>query len=493
MDAMKKYGFFENRFFPAVFLLLSFAFLLVFSFSTSPLYAYTGFDSATFRTIGLGILQGKLPYADLFDHKGPLAFYFNAAGIGIIPGDWGIFLMQVLFMAVSAYLIYRTDCLFTDRKTAFICVLLLFFPFVDFIVEGNQCEEWMMPFVTLSVYLVLSWMMRGEGLQHSPWCSLFYGISFSVLFFIRPNDAVMSMGSIMLGVFLVLMVRKMYGNAALNVLAFLAGCAAVACPIMLYFSSMGILDDMLFGTVFYNIRYADEIPFLSMSWGIIAVCAIIVGGLIWLAARDRKTAVMNYVLIPYLVLTLVFIGKRDYWHYLIPMLPYVSLFFVFCLRYRLRPVVIAISVLFFSGSYYQDRMLVRNILVNKEIKEIYVQTDRLFSLVPEEERNSVWNHDMFSFGESHPRVFSLVGAYFHAGVTPGNRVFIPFHRVNFGEEETLAANAPEWVMALNPDADDPDSRYLRENYTLVASTDDSCPCRIGLYRRSDGTSEETLR
>ena len=167
MDAMKKYGFFENRFFPAVFLLLSFAFLLVFSFSTSPLYAYTGFDSATFRTIGLGILQGKLPYADLFDHKGPLAFYFNAAGIGIIPGDWGIFLMQVLFMAVSAYLIYRTDCLFTDRKTAFVCVLLLFFPFVDFIVEGNQCEEWMMPFVTLSVYLVLSWMMRGEGLPYS--------------------------------------------------------------------------------------------------------------------------------------------------------------------------------------------------------------------------------------------------------------------------------------------------------------------------------------
>ena len=59
-------------------LLTATLFLLIFSWSTSPLYQTYGGDSPFFQIIGLGITQGKVPYVDLFDHKGPVPFFMNA-------------------------------------------------------------------------------------------------------------------------------------------------------------------------------------------------------------------------------------------------------------------------------------------------------------------------------------------------------------------------------------------------------------------------------
>ena len=118
---------------------LAFALLLCFSYSTSPLYQYMGFDSAIFKTIGLGILQGKLPYTDLFDHKGPVIFYIDALGQWLIPGKAGIFLLQILSLSLALYFIFRTVSLFVSSKTAFISVLMTCFPLVDFIEDGNHC------------------------------------------------------------------------------------------------------------------------------------------------------------------------------------------------------------------------------------------------------------------------------------------------------------------------------------------------------------------
>lgn len=597
---MNKDKFSGSGTFPLIFLLMAFIFLLLYSFSTSPLYLYQGFDSATFRTIGLGITQGKLPYADLFDHKGPLIFYIDALGISLIPGKWGIFLLQTIFLAVSLYLTYRTCCLVADRKTSFVSVLLLVFPLIDFIVEGNQCEEWMLPFISLSLYLSVSWLVGHSGPRHQEWRSMVYGICCAVLFFIRPNDAVASIGAIMTGVFIALLVRRAYSSAFLNAIAFFAGCAVVAVPLCMYFASEGILDEVLDGTIFYNITYSAGVTLRSLSAGMIAIPLIIVGTSIFLARRSpsapdsgtapgctpvsgsgpiagcttvpgkspvhgqneipgkgpvsgpttvfgdrpasgnspvcgdspvsgqnetqgkgpisghsgipgnsvisgamsffvgkrtsdggptsRSIAAINFILVPYLIFTLILIGKRDYYHYLIPLIPYVAIFFSLCLSNRLKAVTATVCVLFLLGSYQQHKLMFRNFSFRGELKELYSQTDRLFSMVPEEDRNSVWNLNMYTGSGSRPYIYSLHGAFFHAGVTPGNRVFIWFHLPNFSGAERIEANAPEWVIAdLNGEFSE-SMDYLRANYTKVAETDDSSPCHIALFRRTAESS-----
>ena len=75
-----------------IFLLLlaiAVGFTLVFSVSTSPLYPkyygatelIDGGDSLQFQQIGKGWLEGKVPYRDMFDHKGPIIFLLICWGL----------------------------------------------------------------------------------------------------------------------------------------------------------------------------------------------------------------------------------------------------------------------------------------------------------------------------------------------------------------------------------------------------------------------------
>ena len=54
-------------------------------------------DSGVFQYIGRKILEGYMPYRDIFDHKGPLLYLINALGLqlmgrnGIRLMDWIIF------------------------------------------------------------------------------------------------------------------------------------------------------------------------------------------------------------------------------------------------------------------------------------------------------------------------------------------------------------------------------------------------------------------
>ena len=49
-----------------IYFLISVIFLSIFSYSSSPLYDSYGGDSSIFMLIGKGILNGKVPYVDLF-------------------------------------------------------------------------------------------------------------------------------------------------------------------------------------------------------------------------------------------------------------------------------------------------------------------------------------------------------------------------------------------------------------------------------------------
>ena len=95
-------------------------FMLISASTTSPLFDNVyGWDSAYFRYIGTSILNGKTPYVDIWDNKGPV-FYFIQA-IGAINGTQNrnisfIFLMETASLIGSMYLMYRIDQLMNPDK-----------------------------------------------------------------------------------------------------------------------------------------------------------------------------------------------------------------------------------------------------------------------------------------------------------------------------------------------------------------------------------------
>ena len=132
----------EARLFPVVFVPTAVVFLLLFSYTTSPLYALDGADSAVFKTMGQAVLKGKVLYRDIFDNKGPLLYLINAVGQWAIPGRMGLFVLQSVCFSVTLWFVFRTARLFSNGLWSTASVLLALFVLTVFFVEGNQCEQW---------------------------------------------------------------------------------------------------------------------------------------------------------------------------------------------------------------------------------------------------------------------------------------------------------------------------------------------------------------
>ena len=135
-------NFCEKRFFPLVFIPFAVAMLCLCVESTSPFFLNDGTDSAIFKAIGLAILKGKVPYVDIFDHKGPVIFFINALGQWIHSGRSGIFFLEIINLSVALTLLFKTSRLYVDGFTAFLCTLASLFFFGTLVTEGDQCEEW---------------------------------------------------------------------------------------------------------------------------------------------------------------------------------------------------------------------------------------------------------------------------------------------------------------------------------------------------------------
>ena len=57
-------------------------------------------DNAIFQIIGRGWVEGKIPYVDLWDQKGPLIYFINALGYWLTGNQTGIFLIEILISIV---------------------------------------------------------------------------------------------------------------------------------------------------------------------------------------------------------------------------------------------------------------------------------------------------------------------------------------------------------------------------------------------------------
>jgi hypothetical protein len=64
-------------------------------------------DREFFRYTGMAILKGQVPYRDFFDHKPPLIYFINAAGLGLGMGGWGLWLISTLFALAVTFLLFR--------------------------------------------------------------------------------------------------------------------------------------------------------------------------------------------------------------------------------------------------------------------------------------------------------------------------------------------------------------------------------------------------
>ena len=468
----------------------AFIFLLIFSWSTSPLYLSYGNDSLFFQTIGLGILQGKVPYVDLFDHKGPVPFFMNALGYlaGYVSGEpslgrTGLFILQLLSLGVTLILLQRLASLVTsDRKKSFLAVGLAFIPLADFIIEGNQVEEWLLPYIAGALVIVAEFVEGGSA-KMPAWKAVLLGICMAVCFYTRPNDGVMWIGGLCLGLVLICIARKQWKTLFSCTAAALGGFAAVSAPIFLYFGRRGAIDAMMEGMIWHNLRYASDGAFTWGGIGMIVIPIIIIGFTLWFLPKEKRKEWMM-LLVPMLTFTVAFIGKRDYYHYLLPLIPYIVLCFSLALEYSRKTFLRIVCPLFAIFAFQECRYISQAAAIRGMTAEVYEQTDALLETVPEDERNTIWNYNLFNLSTQGPESkLSLAGALLHKGLTPSNSIIISYDLMYFDKERGIRAKNPEWVLMSPEAAYKKDFEFIYENYILVAAAPEDFCCDIRLYKR----------
>ena len=236
---MKKY---------ALLFVLALITVLAFSTTTSPIYSgQEGFDSAIFKTMGLAVLEGKTPYVDIFDHKGPVLYFINALGQAIIPGSLGIFILQILSLFAAFVFIYQSARLYVGPlPSGLLMVLGVLLLFVT-MQGGNLCEEWELLAVAPALYACLLYQRSDLSKRRSFRIGCILGAAFAFCFFIRPNDAVSLPGGMAFGLFLFLLAEKRFESLLPYILSFVLGLVVVTLPIFLYFASRGRLTGFITG------------------------------------------------------------------------------------------------------------------------------------------------------------------------------------------------------------------------------------------------------
>jgi hypothetical protein len=132
---------------------------------------------------GQRILDGAVPYRDVWDHKGPLIFYIDALGLAIGGGSrWGVWFLEILFAWVASVFAFK----FFDLKLGhwpaiFGSVLFLLFlsPLLD---GGNLVEEYALVFQFIFLFALAKATERSESKL-----LILMGMSAAAAFLLRPN------------------------------------------------------------------------------------------------------------------------------------------------------------------------------------------------------------------------------------------------------------------------------------------------------------------
>lgn len=387
-------------------LFVGLVFVLNFSYSTSPLTPYYwGGDTAQFLTIGKAWYLGKIPYKEMFNHKGPFIFFVDMIGFALTRGKsaTGVFALQAVFMLFSLTAFYKLGRLFLDSASFGImtCLVALICTKLNY-VEGNTVEEYCIPFIAWSLYGVTKWFKGEDHALHDPMWAFVYGLTFGVCLLTRVTNAITIVPSIGI-IFFLLLYRKKYKNILQNMGGFLVGFFVIVLPFSLYFAYKNCFYEYIDGMILYNVKYANA----RKSWIFNATSADVIGFIknFFVAWSILLAALLcalrkNYLLSFYYALTGIaelwlFMGGDNFGQYAYVCLPQVCLLIgeIACSirKNGCEEILSIVSVqilCWFMGICILDSMSVAP-EIHRNFRNRYDRGwDSLIAEIPEEDKNS---------------------------------------------------------------------------------------------------------
>lgn len=287
-------------------------------------------DAAFFGYAGQLVRQGGVPYLTFWDHKAPLIFFLDAAGLAISGGRvWGLWLLN-LGILVAATLLGHWSMRRSFGALAALLGTICFACSVATTLAVNMTEGYVLPLQWAVVALLVRW-------QDAPRGTLRFGVGVGLLgalaFYLRANliGAAFSVGLVAL---LVLGAQRRWREAGAFVAGGLLGAAVVTLAVVAYMVHAGALAAFWDQAFHYNFVYAasglrSKLGALYFGTGLatrFASAAIPLAGWVLCARRAwagrrgpgvRPVVVLALVWLP-VELLLDATSGRQYAHYFAP-------------------------------------------------------------------------------------------------------------------------------------------------------------------------------
>ena len=285
-------------------------------------------DSSVFRNIALMMRNGKMPYLDTFDHKGPLIYIINYIG-QIIAYDSGIWLIEVINLTVTMYFLYKIARIKCDRFFSVIVTFISITPLFEYFQGGNFTEEYALPLITISLYYFLEYLLKNNVNNRRV---LICGMCMGGVLMLRPN--MISIWIVFCAyIFFKDIYEKKYQELIKFIEFFLIGIIVVIIPILIWLGVNGALYDFWNDYIIFNFQYSSEDSNLAttenkwLTFFYFAKNSLVIGSVIILiyTFKNEKNKV-DLVYLAYIVLTLLLIcmSGRNYGHYGMIMIPTIA-------------------------------------------------------------------------------------------------------------------------------------------------------------------------
>ena len=230
-------------------ILILFALSILVFIPLAPNIKFLDRDGSIFLFIGRSILDGKIPYRDLWDHKGPILYFINALSQIISDRSvWGLWVIEIMNLFLCQILIWKISKKIFSKTLAVILSIIFLSGFKVFIQGGNFTEEFSLLPLLLSLYIVSK---DNDGFSKR---KLFlHGIFFGIVFFLRPNNIGLFI-SLSVLIFVKIIQKK---KSFLEITPFVFGLISLTFLIVLYFwyhkAIVDFVDQLFMRNFFYSV------------------------------------------------------------------------------------------------------------------------------------------------------------------------------------------------------------------------------------------------
>lgn len=221
---------------------------------SSPLYPLNDWvDVHCFFTMGRGILEGIVPYRDLYEQKGPVLYFLFALSALISDRSfWGVFLTEVVTYGLFLYFSGRIAAIYLGEKPVVFFITAIVgavIPVSKAFAHGGGAEQLCLFMLVYSLFSVLLALHEKRPLTF--WEAFLNGVFAAAVLYIKFTMLGFYMG---LALFVLIWYpsEKHTGKALLATIGqFLLGVGAVSAVVFGYFAIHGAVADFM-TVYFYN-------------------------------------------------------------------------------------------------------------------------------------------------------------------------------------------------------------------------------------------------